>query len=66
VDGHVETVEITDSGYTLEENPPEATPKSGKGEPAWYNTNLESDAHIGVGQYYDPRIYTDSLSNSDR
>lgn len=67
LDGHVETAMISQSGYTRQENPPGPLPKSGVGEPAWFNcesnqANLPYQARTSDrGQHWDPKQWIDSL-----
>lgn len=39
LDGHIATKRVQNSGYTIEENPPEPLPRSGVGEPSWFNSS---------------------------
>lgn len=69
VDGHVSAKRITNSGYTSDEVPAEPLPKSGVGEPAWYNFDFEnsgeyswgSRSNLSTAQLWNPHIYGDSL-----
>jgi prepilin-type processing-associated H-X9-DG protein len=69
VDGHVSSKRISSSGYTPDEVPAEPLPKSGVGEPAWYNFDFEnsgeyswgSRSNLSTAQLWNPHIYGDSL-----
>jgi len=62
LDGHVAAVEIRDSGYTHHENPPEPLPRSGVGEPAWFNYSFgAASPQFDTGQYWDPHVWGDNL-----
>lgn len=66
LDGHVETILITQSGYNKSENPPGPLPKSGVGEPAWFNcpvTQIELPQNSRTcqsGAYWNPKQWVDS------
>ncbi|MEN6372258.1 MAG: hypothetical protein ABFD64_09630 [Armatimonadota bacterium] len=64
IDGHVAPKRIENSGYTTSENPPEPLPKSGMGEPAWFNYNFKSSPNAGKtgkGTYWNPQMCGDKL-----
>lgn len=60
MDGHVAPKQIQDSGYTSGENPPGPLPKSGVGEPAWFNHNNDTTKD-SVGANWNPKVYSDNL-----
>ncbi len=62
LDGHVAAVQIQDSGYSPKERPAGPLPKSGVGEPAWFNFSFfsESPTH-SVGRNMDPGVWGDRL-----
>ncbi len=61
LDGHVGLKRIRDSGYTRDENPPGPLPKSGVGEPAWYNWDRIRNEGLGKGAYWYPQACADNL-----
>lgn len=61
MDGHVATKRIKNSGYTIDENPPEPLPRSGVGEPAWFNCSDEPNSKPKTGEFFDPKHYYDDL-----
>lgn len=61
IDGHVVPKRIIDSGYTSAENPPEPLPKSGVGEPAWFNYNFKSGSANTKGAHWNPQEWGDNL-----
>ena len=62
LDGHVQVKRIRESGYTAAENPPEPLPKSGVGEPAWFNYKFGSRApQFSKDQNWNPKVWGDNL-----
>lgn len=62
LDGHVSSRRIANSGYGASENPPTPLPKSGVGEPAWFNYDFMTPGAKSVkGQHWDPKVWGDSL-----
>lgn len=62
LDGHISSKRITNSGYSASENPPTPLPKSGVGEPAWFNYDFMTPGAKSVkGQYWNPQVWGDSL-----
>lgn len=64
MDGHVQAKKIMNSGYTSAENPPEPLPRSGVGEPAWFNCNLKKNPKADKTEkaaHWDPREWADIL-----
>ncbi|MEN6520442.1 MAG: hypothetical protein ABFD46_04730 [Armatimonadota bacterium] len=64
IDSHVAPKRIANSGYTASDNPPEPLPKSGVGEPAWFNHNFKSGSNAGKaskGAYWNPQMWGDKL-----
>lgn len=55
MDGHVKFVQIKSSGYTINENPPAILPKSGVGEPAWFNKSDKPNSRPTIGKLFDPK-----------
>lgn len=67
LDGHVAAVVIRDSGYTATENPPGPLPKSGIGEPAWYNYSFgEDNPEFSKNRNWDPEIWGDNLKEVEQ
>ena len=65
LDGHARMKIIRDSGYTNKEIPAGPLPKSGVGEPAWFNYSFEdTDNTFNKGQNWDPYIWGDKLADS--
>jgi type II secretory pathway pseudopilin PulG len=60
MDGHVHRASIKESGYTIDENPPDPLPAGGTGEPAWYNCEAATGV-TAVSNYWKPDKYRDSL-----
>lgn len=60
LDGHTASKRVQNSGYTRSENPPSPLPRSGKGEPAWFNCNMETEK-TSLGQNWNPKVYGDNL-----
>jgi prepilin-type N-terminal cleavage/methylation domain-containing protein len=63
LDGHAQTKRILYSGYERDESPVEPLPKSGMGEPAFFNYDLQNNQYPNpaVGAYSDPHFYGDNL-----
>jgi len=62
LDGHVQVKRIRESGYTAAENPPEPLPKSGVGEPAWFNYSFGARTPAyNKGANWNPRVWGDNL-----
>jgi hypothetical protein len=62
LDSHVAARRIQNSGYTEKENPPEPLPRSGVGEPAWFNYNFDAGGNSTVtGPQWDPSNWGDNL-----
>lgn len=63
LDGHAQTKRILHSGYDRTDQPVKPLPKSGKGEPAFFNYDMTNNNYASppVGAYSDPRIYGDSM-----
>lgn len=61
MDGHVSVKRIRDSGYAAAEVPPGPLPRSGVGEPAWFNYDAASQKPAGKGIHWDPHVYSDNL-----
>ena len=62
MDGHVGTIEVSDSGYIRSENPSEPLPASGAGEPAWFNYSIgDSNPEFNKGQNWNPNIWADNM-----
>ncbi len=66
LDSHIEFMVIPDSGYAKSENPPGPLPKSGVGEPAWFNCPIgqlgfpqENRSHKR-GMYWNPQQWADT------
>lgn len=59
LDGHVAARRIQNSGFAPGEAP-SPLPKSGKGEPAWFNFDNKTNS-TSVGQFWNPKVYYDSL-----
>lgn len=61
LDGHIAYKRISSSGYTVSENP-EPLPRSGYGEPAWFNYDYaNSSAPTVPAALWNPRQYGDNL-----
>jgi prepilin-type processing-associated H-X9-DG protein len=60
MDGHVAAKQIRNSGYTAGENPPTPLPKSGVGEPAWFNCDMKTMKR-GNGTFWNPKVHGDAL-----
>lgn len=65
LDGHAASKEIINSGYTSTENPPKPLPKSGIGEPAWFNSDYVTKRPINKktarGRFWNPSECRDVL-----
>jgi len=62
LDSHVAFKEIQDSGYTAAQRPAEPLPKSGVGEPAWFNYSFgERNSRFSRGANWNPRVWGDRL-----
>lgn len=62
MDGHVCAVEIRDSGYSRREDPAGPLPRSGVGEPAWFNYSIGGTSpEFRRGQNWNPYIWADRM-----
>lgn len=59
MDGHMARTRIRNSGYVRGEAP-SPLPKSGKGEPAWFNSNIKT-GKCSTDQLWDANVYVDDL-----